>query len=126
MKSISEIINENNIEEQQIDESFGAALYIGVEIALLSATVALFVKSFKDIVKGENGILDVIGKLRENNQIMKLCKKLAKDDDVRKFLASKDNVKKNAWQELITSKLSEKEATQFMDITREMVAEYVK
>lgn len=126
MKSISEIINENNIEEQQIDESFGAALYIGFEIAILSATVALFVKSFKDIVKGENGILDVIGKLRTNNQLMKLCKKLAKDDDVREFLTSKDNVKKNAWQELITSKLSEKEANQFMDITREMVAEYVK
>lgn len=126
MKSISEIINENNIEEQQIDESFGAALYIGFEIAILSATVALFVKSFKDIVKGENGILDVIGKLRANNQLMKLCKKLAKDDDVREFLTSKDNVKKNAWQELIASKLSEKEATQFMDITRDMVAEYVK
>lgn len=126
MKSISEIINENNIEEQQIDESFGAALYIGFEIAILSATVALFVKSFKDIVKGENGILDVIGKLRTNNQLMKLCKKLAKDDDVREFLTSKDNVKKNAWQELIASKLSEKEATQFMDITRDMVAEYVK
>lgn len=126
MKSISELINENNIEEQQIDESFEAALYIGAEIAILSATVALFVKSFKDIVKGENGILDVIGKLRADNRLMKLCKKLAKDDDVREFLASKDNVKKNAWQELITSKLSEKEATQFMDITRDMVAEYVK
>lgn len=126
MKSISELINENNIEEQQIDESFEAALYIGAEIAILSATVALFVKSFKDIVKGENGILDVIGKLRTDNRLMKLCKKLAKDNDVREFLASKDNVKKNAWQELITSKLSEKEATQFMDITRDMVAEYVK
>lgn len=126
MKSISELINENKIEEQQIDESFQSAMIIGVEIAVLSATIALFVKSFKEIINGENGVLDVIGKLRANNKLMKLCKKLSKDTEIREFLAANDNVKKTAWQELVASKLSEKEAAEFMNITKGMVAEYVK
>lgn len=126
MKSISELINENNVKDQQIDESFQSALWIAVEISILSATVALFVKSFKDIANGENGMLDVIGKLRANSRLMRICKKLAKDNDVREFLTSKENVKKTAWEELVNSKLTEKEANEFIGITREMVEGYVK
>ena len=55
MKSINEIIQEN--QEEQIDEGLSDVLRTGVEIALLSGIIALFVKSVKDIAQGENGFI---------------------------------------------------------------------
>ena len=55
MKTIEEVIKEN--QEEQIDEGLSDVLRTGVEIALLSGIIALFVKSVKDIAQGENGFI---------------------------------------------------------------------
>lgn len=122
MKSIIEYVNE----DQQIDESFLEFATVATEIALLSWAIGIFVKSFKEIAQGENGIIDVAKELLKDAKLNKLCKKLAKDDEVKAFISSKDNVKKDAFSNLVRSKLPEKDADYFMQITREKVAEFVK
>lgn len=124
MKTIEDIIKEE--QEQQIDESFAGFAIIATEIALLMFAIGVFAKSFKDIAKGENGMLDVAKKLLEDMKINKICKKLAKDEEVRAFISSKENVKKDAFTELIKSKLPEKDADYLMQITQQQVAELVK
>lgn len=124
MKKLTELVNENK--EEIIEEAAQPIAVIGIELALLATTIGVFAKSFKDIVNGENGILEVINKLKENAKINKICKKLAKDKEVRDFLATDEKSQKTDWQTLISSKLNKKEATDFLDITREMVGEYIK
>lgn len=125
MKSIIEYVNEDN-QEQQIDESFAGFAVVATEIALLVFVIGLFAKSFKEIVKGENGILDVANKLLTDVKLNKICKKLAKDPEIQSFISSKDNVKKDAFTELVKSKLSEKDAQYLMDITKSKLEEYIK
>ena len=125
MKSITEYVNEDE-QMTQIDESFGGFALIATEIALLSWAVGVFIKSFKDLAEGENGIIEVVKELLKDVKLTKLCKKLAKDDEVKAFISSKENVKKDAFTELIKSKLSEKDADYFMQITQDKVAEFVK
>ena len=124
MKTIEDIIKEE--QEQQIDESFAGFAIIATEIALLMFAIGVFAKSFKEIAKGENGMLDVAKKLLDDMKINKICKKLAKDEEVRAFISSKENVKKDAFTELIKSKLPEKDAEYLMQITQQQVAELVK
>ena len=50
MKNLTELVNENN--NEVIEESFQSVLYIGAEIAILTATLGMFIKSFKEIAKG--------------------------------------------------------------------------
>lgn len=123
MKSILEYVNED---EQQIDESFGGFALIATEIALLSWAVGVFIKSFKDLAGGEGGIIDIVKELLKDNKIERLCKKLAKDDDVKAFLASKENVKKDAFTELIKTKLPEKDANYLLELTQDKVASFAK
>lgn len=123
MKSILEYVNED---EQQIDESFGGFALIATEIALLSWAVGVFIKSFKDLTGGEGGIIDIVKELLKDNKIERLCKKLAKDDDVKAFLASKENVKKDAFTELIKTKLPEKDANYLLELTQDKVASFAK
>lgn len=125
MKTIEEIININESEEQ-VNESFAEIARIGIEIALLSGAIALFVKSFKDIANGENGMSEIIKKMREDAKLNKICKKLAKDDEIKSILTSKENLKKDTFENAVKSKLSEKEAQYFFDITKEKVSEYIK
>ena len=124
MKTIEDIIKEE--QEQQIDESFAGFAIIAAEISLLVFAIGVFAKSFKEIAKGENGMLDVAKKHLEDVKINKICKKLAKDEEVRAFISSKENVKKDAFTELIKSKLPEKDADYLMQITQQQVAELVK
>jgi len=125
MKSIIEYVNEDN-KEQQIDESFAGFAIIATEISLLVFAIGLFVKSFKDIAKGENGMLEVAKNLLDDMKLNKICKKLAKDEEVKAFINSKENVKKDAFTELIRKKLPEKDADYLMQITQQQVAELVK
>ena len=79
MKTIEEVIKENK--EEQIDEGLSDVLRTGVEIALLSGIIALFVKSVKDIAQGENGFIEIVKKLREDAKIARINKKLAKNQE---------------------------------------------
>lgn len=124
MKTIEELIKEN--QEEQIDEGLADVLRIGTEIALLSGVIALFVKSVKDIAQGENGMLEIISTLKKDAKVNKICKKLAKDEEIQKILMGKENLKKDAFEEAVKSKLSEKDAKYFLDITKEKVQEYIK
>lgn len=124
MKSIDEIIQEN--QEQQIDESFAAVATIGTEIALLSGAIAVFVKSFKELTEGENGMLEIAKQLRTDAKVNRICKKLAKDEEIQKILLSKENLKKDAFENAVRAKLSEKDAQYFFDITRENVEKHIK
>ena len=123
MKSIDEIIQENN--EEQIDESLNTFLHYTIEIGMLIAMIGLFVKSIKDIKDGENGMIEVAKALFADVKVNKICKKLAKDEEIQKILSGKENMKKDAFEEAVKAKLSEKDAKYFLDITREKVQEYI-
>lgn len=125
MKSIIEYVNETKNDEN-INESFGGFAIVATEIALLSWAVGMFIKSVKELAEGENGIIEIVRELIKDAKINKLCKKLAKDDEVKEFLSSKDNVRKDAFMELVKSKLSEKDAAYFIQITKDKVEEFVK
>lgn len=124
MKNLTELVNENK--EEIIEEAGQSIAVIGIELALLATTIGVFVKSFKDIANGENGIIEIINKLKENVRINKICKKLSKDKEVRDFLATDDKNKKDEWENIIKSKLNKKEANDLLNITKEMVGEYIK
>lgn len=124
MKSIDEIIQEN--QEEQIDESLNSFLHYTVEIGMLVAMIGLFVKSIKDIKNGESDIFEIAKMLYNDAKVNKICRKLAKDDDIKAILTGKENMKKDAFEEAVKSKLSEKDAKYFLDITREKVQEYIK
>ena len=124
MKTITELINEN--QEEHIDESFAAVATIGAEIALLGGAVAMFVKSFKELAEGENGMLEIVKNLKKDAKVNKICKKLAKDEEIQKILLGKENMKKDAFETAVRAKLSEKDAQYFFDITRDNVEQYIK
>ena len=125
MKLIIEYVNETKNDEN-INESFGGFAIVATEIALLSWAVGMFIKSVKELAEGENGIIEIVRELIKDAKINKLCKKLAKDDEVKEFLSSKDNVRKDAFMVLVKSKLSEKDAAYFIQITKDKVEEFVK
>lgn len=124
MKSIIEYVNEDK--EQQIDEAFdGFSLFAG-QMTFLILTIGLFVKSFKDILEGENGIIEVANVLIKDAKVNRICKKLSKDPDVQQFISKKENVKKDTFSELIKSKLPEKDSQYLIDITKSKLEEYMK
>ena len=64
--------------------------------------------------------------LKKDMKVNKICKKLAKDEEIQKILLGKENLKKDAFETAVRSKLSEKEAQYFFDITRDNVEQYIK
>ena len=124
MKSIIEYVNES--EEQQIDESLNVFAHYAVELGMCVAMIGLFVKSIKDIANGENDMFEIAKALYNDNKINRICKKLAKDEEIKTILAGKENMKKDAFEEAVKSKLSEKDAQYLMNITRDKVQEYIK
>jgi hypothetical protein len=129
MKTIEDCVREieiNESNEDQVNESFLEFARVGIELTLLASIIALYAKSLKDIVNGENGMIEIANKLREDVKISRICKKLAKDEEIKKFLSSKDNVKKADWEQLVASKLNEKESQYLLAMTKEEVEGYVK
>lgn len=124
MKSINDLINENK--EEQIDEGLAEFARIGIEIALLGGVVAMFAKSFKNIAEGENGFIEVIKTLRQDAKVSKICRKLAKDNDVVELAMNGKNVKADEWRNLISSKLNDKESQYLFSVTQERVEDCIK
>lgn len=125
MKTIEDYILEES-QEEQVDESLNVFAHYAIELGMCVAMIGLFVKSVKDIAQGENGMIEVAKALYSDVKVNKLCKKLAKDEEIKTILAGKENMKKDAFETAVKSKLSEKDAQYFMDITRDKVQEYIK
>ncbi len=123
MKSINEIINENK--EEQINEAFDGFSVFACQMTFLILTNGLFVKSFKEVLNGENGIIEVANILLKDTKVNRICKKLAKDPEIRKILSGTENIKKDAFETAVKSKLAEKEYQYLYDITREKVQEHI-
>lgn len=129
MRTIEDCVKEIEIHESnedQINENFLEFARVGIELTLLASIIALYAKSLKNIVNGENGMIEIANKLREDVKISRICKKLAKDEEIKKFLSSKENVKKTDWEQLVASKLNEKESQYLLAMTKEEVEGYVK
>lgn len=129
MRTIEDFVKETEIHESnedQINENFLEFARVGIELTLLASIIALYAKSLKNIVNGENGMIEIANKLREDVKISRICKKLAKDEEIKKFLSSKENVKKTDWEQLVASKLNEKESQYLLAMTKEEVEGYVK
>lgn len=125
MKSIEDyIVNENN--NEQVNEGLAEFARVGIEIALLGGVIAMFAKSFKNIAEGENGFIEVIKTLRQDAKVSKICRKLAKDNDVVELAMNGKNVKADEWRNLISSKLNDKESEYLFSVTQDRVEEYIK
>lgn len=112
MKSITEYINHNNLDEiESIDESLSVFGYITiVGVSILIGTLVGAISADQQLKAADQGsLIENLKWIWESKKAKKIVERLAQDPEIQAFLKQSESKQRGKWRKLLETKLDENE-----------------
>ena len=127
MKNIKEYLINEDTNEEIIDESLAVSTVLFASMMMISAQMLMLGSAATSgDPLGFVGAIDTIKNWWKDAKANKIIKKLAQDEEVKKFLKDNEGKQGKGWRDLLKSKLDEKEYEYITRITQNKTRAKIK